>query len=224
LTMTIATAVMLIRRARSAEVPANLKTIRTDVVGSLLRPPWLREERIRFEEGKLSAERMREREDKAVRGAVQLQESVGLDVITDGEARRLNFQDGFGIAVEGFDAQRTTVKSNELNREGSWDVRGMHDMGTAVSHRRPAKARLQLVRNVPLEEYAFVSKVAKTPAKVSLIGPRCRRHAPGSQGNRDWTPFGAGARQTCARDRHPEALQFGPGSKCRARAGALPPR
>jgi 5-methyltetrahydropteroyltriglutamate--homocysteine methyltransferase len=40
-----------------------------------------------------------------------------------------------------------------------------------VSHRRPAKARLKLTHNIPLEEYRFVSTVAKAPAKVSLIGP-----------------------------------------------------
>ena len=32
-------------------------------------------------------------------------------------------------------------------------------------------SRLKLTRNVPLEEYKFVAGVAKTPAKVSLIGP-----------------------------------------------------
>jgi 5-methyltetrahydropteroyltriglutamate--homocysteine methyltransferase len=47
----------------------------------------------------------------------------------------------------------------------------MHDVGTAVSHRRPAKARLRLKRNVPLEEYKFVVGIANKPAKVSLIGP-----------------------------------------------------
>jgi methionine synthase II (cobalamin-independent) len=98
---------------------ANLKTIRTDVVGSLLRPPGLREERIRFDDGELSAEAIRAKEDEAVRGAVRLQESVGLDVITDGEVRRLNFQDSFGAAVEGFDANRSTIKSNERRVEGA---------------------------------------------------------------------------------------------------------
>jgi 5-methyltetrahydropteroyltriglutamate--homocysteine methyltransferase len=47
----------------------------------------------------------------------------------------------------------------------------MQHAGTAVSHRRPTKARLRLARNVPLEEYKFVSKVATKSAKVSLIGP-----------------------------------------------------
>ena len=47
----------------------------------------------------------------------------------------------------------------------------MHDVGTAVSHRRPAKSRLKLAHNIPLEEYRFVGAVRGKPAKVSLIGP-----------------------------------------------------
>jgi 5-methyltetrahydropteroyltriglutamate--homocysteine methyltransferase len=154
----------------------NLKTIRTDVVGSLLRPAGLKEARTAFDEGKIDANQFRAVEDAAVDGAVRLQESVGLDVISDGEMRRLNFQDSFGAAVEGFDANRSTLKVYERRVEGSaplqrWDIAQMHDAGTAVSHRRPTKARLKLARNVPLDEYNAVRKVAKTPAKVSLIGP-----------------------------------------------------
>jgi 5-methyltetrahydropteroyltriglutamate--homocysteine methyltransferase len=105
-----------------------------------------------------------------------LQESIGLDVISDGEMRRLNFQDSFGAAVEGYDANRSTLKVYERRVDGAaplqrWDIQQMHDVGTAVSHRRPAKERLRLARNVPLEEFRFVAKVAKAPAKASLIGP-----------------------------------------------------
>ncbi|HEY7297898.1 MAG TPA: hypothetical protein VH684_08185 [Xanthobacteraceae bacterium] len=155
---------------------ASLKSIRTDVIGSLLRPPALREARIRFDSGQLSAEGLRAVEDEAVRGAVRLQESIGLNVVTDGEMRRLNFQDSFGAAVAGFDAERSTVEGNERRVAGAtpgrrWDIPRLHGQGAAVSHRRPAKARLALARNIPLDEYEFVGSLAKTPAKVSLIGP-----------------------------------------------------
>ena len=40
-----------------------------------------------------------------------------------------------------------------------------------MSHRRPVVSRIKLVRNIPLEEYKAVAAVAKTPAKVTLIGP-----------------------------------------------------
>ena len=153
----------------------DLKWIRTDVVGSLLRPPELKEARTAFDEARIDAEEFRAVEDAAVAAAVRLQEGAGLDVISDGEMRRLNFQDSFGAAVEGYDANRSTLKVYERRVEGSapmqrWDIAQMHDVGTAVSHRRPAKARLKLARNVPLEEYQFVGKLATRPVKVSLIG------------------------------------------------------
>jgi 5-methyltetrahydropteroyltriglutamate--homocysteine methyltransferase len=161
--------------ASTQNKPALAK-IRTDVVGSLLRPQIVKEARIAFDDGKITADALHAIEDEAVREAVQLQEDAGLDVVTDGEMRRLNFQDSFGESVEGYDANRSTLKVYEQRVEGAapgqrWDIAQMHHAGTAVSHRRPAKARLKLAHNIPLEEYRFVSKAAKKPAKVSLIGP-----------------------------------------------------
>ena len=153
----------------------DLTNIRTDVIGSLLRPDELIEARKRFDEGALDAAGLRAIEDDAVRVAVRVQESAGLDVITDGEMRRLNFQDSFGAAVEGFDASASTLQAYSRRVEGGtalrrWEV-PLHEKGTAISHRRPVTSRLKLTRNVPLEEYQFVASVAKKPAKVSLIGP-----------------------------------------------------
>ena len=154
----------------------DLKTIRTDVVGSLLRPAAVKEARVRYDDETLSAEEFRAIEDAAVVDAVRLQEAAGLEVVTDGEMRRLNFQDSFGASVEGYDAARSTLKVYERRVEGSaplqrWEIPKIQEAGTAVSHRRPAKARLTLAHNVPLEEYRFVGGIAKKPAKVSLIGP-----------------------------------------------------
>jgi methionine synthase II (cobalamin-independent) len=163
-------------RDAKANLQADLTTIRTDVVGSLLRPAALREARMRFDEGAIPAAEFHAIEDRAVRDAVRLQEDAGLDVVSDGEMRRLNFQDSFGASVEGYDASRSTVKVYERRVEGAapgqrWDISQMHDVGTAVSHRRPAKSRLRLAHNLPLEEYRFAATVAHRPAKVSLIGP-----------------------------------------------------
>jgi 5-methyltetrahydropteroyltriglutamate--homocysteine methyltransferase len=68
------------------------------------------------------------------------------------------------------------LKAYERRVEGSsplqrWDIPKIQQAGTAVSHRRPAKERIRLAHNIPLEEYCFVSGVARKPAKVSLIGP-----------------------------------------------------
>src|SRR2546428_11236959 len=64
------------------------KIARADVVGSLRRPAYLKEARQGVREGRVSDKELRAVEDRAVRGAIALQESAGLDVITDGELRR----------------------------------------------------------------------------------------------------------------------------------------
>ena len=155
----------------------DLAEIRNDVVGSLLRPAGLKQARQRYDVGKLSAEDLRELEDREIRNAVRLQEELGLAVVTDGEYRRLNFQDSFGESVSGYDAGKASLKFYEQRVEGSnplqrWEIpiRG-EEKGTAVSQRRPVVERLRLVRNTPLEEYRFVSRATEKPAKVTLIGP-----------------------------------------------------
>ena len=154
----------------------ELSKIRNDVVGSLLRPGYLREARLRYDEGKIDREELRQVENRAIREAVRFQEEIGLTVVTDGEYRRLNFQDSFGESVEGFDSGRSTLQFYERRVEGGkplqrWDIPDREAKGTAVAQRRPAVARLRLTCNTPLEEYRFVGQVARRPAKVTLIGP-----------------------------------------------------
>jgi 5-methyltetrahydropteroyltriglutamate--homocysteine methyltransferase len=154
----------------------DLTKIRTDVVGSLLRPAAVRDARIAFDAGELPSDALRAVEDAAIREAVRLQEDTGLDVVTDGEMRRLNFQDSFGSAVKGYDTERSTLKVYEQSVASTapgrrWDIPTMNAPGTAVAHRRPVKERLSLARNLPLDEYLFVRGLTSKPAKVSLIGP-----------------------------------------------------
>jgi 5-methyltetrahydropteroyltriglutamate--homocysteine methyltransferase len=154
----------------------DLTTVRTDVIGSLLRPAYLKEARKRFDDGQMPAEEFRAVEDRAVRDSVRMQEDAGIAVLTDGEQRRLNFQDSFGGAVDGYDAIEGNMKAYEKRVEGGhgnqrWQIPDLAGAGTAVSHRRPAAKRLSLKRNIPLEEYSFVSRETKVPAKVTLIGP-----------------------------------------------------
>jgi 5-methyltetrahydropteroyltriglutamate--homocysteine methyltransferase len=75
---------------------------RADVVGSLLRPPWLLEAREAWAGGCLAAAAFKGLEDRAVDEAIALQEGAGLAVVTDGEQRRLSFQSQMTEAVEGF--------------------------------------------------------------------------------------------------------------------------
>ncbi len=153
----------------------NLDRIRTDVVGSLLRPARWKEARLALETGKMSADEFARIELDCVRAHLDLQQQLGLDVVTDGEVSRLNFQDSFGLAVSGYDATTDTVRTQE-QRAGStplarWDIPDLAAPGTAVVHRRPVVKKLQLVRNPPLDEYRRAAPLAKKPLKVSLIGP-----------------------------------------------------
>ena len=154
-----------------------LTRIRNDVIGSLLRPAKLKEARARYDQGLISIEQFRSLEDQCVRDAVALQEGLGLAVITDGEYRRLNFQDSFGESVSGYDAGRPTLEFYEKRVEGGsplqrWEIpdQGEHK-GTAVAQRRPAAEKIRLARNVPAEEFEFLHQTARKPAKVALIGP-----------------------------------------------------
>jgi 5-methyltetrahydropteroyltriglutamate--homocysteine methyltransferase len=153
----------------------DLRKIRTDVVGSLLRPTYLKEAQAQCDQGGISSEELRRIEDDAIGEAVRLQQAIGLDVVTDGEYRRLNFQDSFAASVTGFDARRLNLAFMEsLSREGKplqrWDPYHVAD-GAAILQRRPVSQKLRLVRNLPLEEYRFASGIAGKPVKVSLVGP-----------------------------------------------------
>jgi 5-methyltetrahydropteroyltriglutamate--homocysteine methyltransferase len=155
----------------------DLAKIRNDVVGSLLRPQRLKQGHQHYDEEKISLQELSEIEEQEISRAVRLQEEIGLSVVTDGEFRRLNFQDSFGESVAGYDAGKASVRFYEQRVEGSrplqrWEIpTGGEVKGTAVSQRRPVGERLRLVKNSPLEEFRFVSQLAQKPAKVTLIGP-----------------------------------------------------
>jgi 5-methyltetrahydropteroyltriglutamate--homocysteine methyltransferase len=155
----------------------ELANIRNDVVGSLLRPAKLKAARSRFDEGKISLVELRRIEDQEVRDAVALQEQAGLAVVTDGEYRRLNFQDSFGESVTGYDAGRPSLNFYEKRVEGGsplrrWEIPDQGEQkGAAVAQRRPLIEKIGLARNVPLEEFRFLKAAAQKPAKVALIGP-----------------------------------------------------
>src|SRR5829696_4173701 len=98
---------------------------RSEGIGSLLRPHYLSEARERFERGELPAADFKKIEDRAVDEAVALQESAGLDVVTDGEQRRYAF---FGHLVDAFDG---------FDKFGGWAIPFRDETGTEVTLKRP---------------------------------------------------------------------------------------
>ncbi|MGM9792537.1 MAG: 5-methyltetrahydropteroyltriglutamate--homocysteine S-methyltransferase [Candidatus Cryptobacteroides sp.] len=75
---------------------------RADIVGSFLRPEEIKVARVRFAKGEITAEELKQVEDKCIAELVAKQKEAGLQVITDGEFRRsywhLDFMWGFNGA------------------------------------------------------------------------------------------------------------------------------
>ncbi len=135
---------------RAARVPA-----RAEVVGSLLRAAGLRaaieavyepgHRALLPEERAKDLSALREAEDEAIREAVARQESLGLDVVTDGEFRRYMFLNSFWDAVEGFSTDRaTTVFRNSEGDEVTWYVQRVEER--LRQSRQPGGARDRVSR------------------------------------------------------------------------------
>jgi 5-methyltetrahydropteroyltriglutamate--homocysteine methyltransferase len=133
-------------------------TIRSDVVGSLLRPPELVRVREDFEAGRIGAAEFKAVEDRAVDEAVALQEAAGLDVVTDGEQRRYAFFGHLIDALDGFD------------KFGGWAIAFRDDSGKELTFRRPVVVeRLRWRRSMCAEEYSYLRARSARPLKVTLI-------------------------------------------------------
>lgn len=156
-------------------IVSSLDTIRVDQVGSLLRPRGLRDVYDKHDAGDITDEELTEAQDAAIRDVFKAQASHGVAVQTDGEFRRLNFQDSMAASVAGFAASAVTAAFYEHRSDHGAPMQridpGYSGDGPAVIKRRPVVAPLALAYNLPLEEFRFSSQVAKAPVKVTLIGP-----------------------------------------------------
>jgi 5-methyltetrahydropteroyltriglutamate--homocysteine methyltransferase len=138
---------------------------RTDVVGSLLRPPELLEAQKKYAMGALTTLEFKQIEDTAVDEAIRLQEECGLEVVTDGEMRRLSFQSQLPAAVEGF---------GEWNLDaflwGEWHGENSDD----IRIERPPLAvvgKLRRKRSLAVEEFVYARGRTDRILKVTLPSP-----------------------------------------------------
>jgi 5-methyltetrahydropteroyltriglutamate--homocysteine methyltransferase len=138
---------------------------RTDVVGSLLRPPELLAAQERLAHGELTPAAFKQVEDGAVDDALALQEEAGLDVVTDGEMRRLSFQSQLTAAVDGF---------------GDWDLDAFlwgdwqsAELGELHVERPPlaVTGKLRRKRSLATEEFTYVRGRTDRVVKVTLPSP-----------------------------------------------------
>jgi methionine synthase II (cobalamin-independent) len=146
---------------------------RFDQVGSLLRPEGLKHAYARHGNGETNDDALAQVQDEAVKALIAKQDARGVSILTDGEFRRLNFQDSFVESVSGFIPKKQTAQFQESRTAGGaamqrW-VPDSQKTDPALQYWRPIVEPLRLARNVALEEWRFASALTKKPVKVTLI-------------------------------------------------------
>src|SRR5690349_468369 len=160
-------------RLRLTPKPRPLDQLRVDHTGGFRKPDRLREAYVRFARGEVTEDEVERIQDDAVRELIAREEAHHLPILSDGEYRRRQFQESFGESVSGFNAEPgwTFVGGSADYAPTRRVESGPSGPGPAVLHRLPALERLELVRNVPLEEYQFAAPLTALPVKVTLVGP-----------------------------------------------------
>src|SRR5262249_1578775 len=129
---------------------------RSDIVGSLLRPDYLREAQAQLASGAIPPATYKQIEDRAVDEPVALQQAAGLNVITDGEMRRYAFFGHLAEALEGFD------------KYAGWSITFHDDEGHSGNVPRPVVVgKLKWRRQMAVEEFTYLRGRTKVPAKVT---------------------------------------------------------
>lgn len=140
-------------------------TCHADIVGSLLRPPELLQAQKQLAAGTISQAQFTVIEDRAVDAAIALQESVGLEIVTDGEMRRQSFQSQMTAAVSGFGEF-----SLDAFLWGEWhDERGIHR--TPRPRRLGATSKLTRRRYLSVDEFVYLKDRTRRTPKITLPSP-----------------------------------------------------
>ena len=152
---------------------------RSDVVGSLLRPPYLREARKAVREGKITGDDLRPVEDRAVREAIALQESAGLDVITDGELRRNSWVVTIPLREEG-KVHAPLAGYEFLPADAGWwslwkEPDGRRAQVWTAATRPFVTTSLTVVQDIVSQEYAFLRANARALTKFTIPAPSWHR-------------------------------------------------
>ena len=135
---------------------------RADHVGSLLRPPALKRVRDEVVAGRANVSELRAAEDAAIRDVVALQESVGLQGITDGELRRTSWHMDFLAQLGGLTSEGKRIPVTFRGASGE------------VNFTRPdlaITARVHRPRPIFLEPFKFLTSVVSRTAKLTMPSP-----------------------------------------------------
>jgi 5-methyltetrahydropteroyltriglutamate--homocysteine methyltransferase len=135
---------------------------RADHVGSLLRPPELKEARAR------GAENLREIEDRAIERAIAKQESIGLRSATDGEFRRAMWHFDFLERLDGCESY--TPETGIVFKGTTTKARGVRVVGKVGFSGHPMLDHFRFVRD--LVQIATPKMTIPSPSVLHFRGGR----------------------------------------------------
>jgi 5-methyltetrahydropteroyltriglutamate--homocysteine methyltransferase len=141
-------------------MPLRIKRpFRADHVGSLLRPPVLKEARARRERGEIDAAALKEIEDGEIKKAIKKQEAIGFKAVTDGEFRRAFWNYDFLGALPGVEAYlgERKIKFEGVNPKPMM-LRVTGKLGRFETHPM-------------LEHFKFVREHARAVPKMTIPSP-----------------------------------------------------
>lgn len=132
---------------------------RADHVGSFLRPKYLLDARDQASKGALPKDRLREVENRAIDEVVRMQESVGLQGITDGEFRRTYFHIDFLSQLGGVETHEpTTIRRADGREELTPPVIRVID-------------KVRHVKDIVVDDYRYLASRTTALPKITIPSP-----------------------------------------------------
>ncbi len=145
---------------------------RADHVGSLLRSKAVLAARERRRRGEIAAEDLREVEDAEIVKIAARQEETGLEAITDGEFRRALFHVDFLEHLKGVVVKSgIPIKFRSASGEREFAPPRMEVIG-----------RLERVRPIAVDDFAFLKRNTKRTAKICIPSPTMLHFRGGRKG------------------------------------------
>ena len=142
----------------SAHSNIDLRSMRVDLVGSLLRPRSVKDAFIAFGEGRTNEAQLKQTQDQAIREVVAKQVGHNLPIVVDGEFRRTSFMESFSV-VAGVEEWQAGVKTyHELLKRMERDESVTHKgQDPILLNRKRVTQKLKLVRNALLDDFRFTA-------------------------------------------------------------------
>ncbi len=140
----------------------NQPPFRADHVGSLLRPPQLLQAREAAKRNEISAQQLREIEDRSILEVVRMQENIGLQGVTDGEFRRSSWHMDFLYQVGGVTKVQDNLSVRFHNEKGDIEF-------TPAALRVTGK--LELKQCIFGADFKYLQSVAHATPKLTIPSP-----------------------------------------------------